>query len=388
MKIAVIYMGIFPEIKGATGGGRRVKDLTKGLNLAGNKTVMIVPIWNQPEGILTVENEINVVYLGRLKSNFIWSRITFWYQVIRYIKAQNINAILFYNTLIDSILPAFILQNSNCIIIAEFCDLMSSQISNKGSQLFRKWAYQINEYSLPKLTNLNIVISDYLYKRVHKFAPNTPIIKIPILVDFETFTQTNLNKNINTSSKIIAYIGSFFHHEGVSFLVKAFAKIILKYPDYQLVIAGEHLNLPDNEDIELISKQLGIYHNIKFKGWISTQEVKQLLMDSDIVVVPQTNNVFSQAGLPTKLAEYAAMGKAVVMTEVGDVSQYFIHQQSALFCEPNSVDAIHDAIIKIIEDENLSKILEQNSFHVARKYFDITQNGKIVTDKILSIQSK
>jgi glycosyltransferase involved in cell wall biosynthesis len=258
MKIAVIYMGIFPEIKWATGGGRRVKDLAKGLQLAGNETTIIVPIWNKPDSILIENNEINVVYLGRLKDGVVWSRMVFWYQAIKFTKLQKIDAILFYNTLIDSILPATILKLSKKFVIAEFCDLMSSQISNNGSQLFKKWIYQIHEYLLPKCTNLNIVISDYLYERINNFAPNTPIIKIPILVDFETFSQVNPQKNKTDSIKTIAYIGSFFHHEGVSFLVKAFARIIKKYPDYQLVIAGKHLGLPDNEDIELLSQQLGI----------------------------------------------------------------------------------------------------------------------------------
>lgn len=386
MKIAVIYMGIFPEIKWATGGGRRVKDLTKGIKLAGNETTIIVPMWNKPDGVLIENNDINVVYLGRKKSGFLWSRFVFWYQAIKYIKSQKIDAILFYNTLIDSILPALILRINKCFVIAEFCDLMSSQISNNGLQLLKKWIYQIHEYLLPKLTNLNIVISDYLYERVKHFAPNTPIIKIPILVNFETFSRMNHQNNTADSAKTIAYIGSFFHHEGVSFLVKAFAKIITKYPECQLVIAGKHLDLPDNEDIELLSKQLEIYSNITFKGWISTTEVKQLLTDSDIVVVPQTNNIFSQAGLPTKLAEYAAMGKAIVMTNVGDVNKYFTHE-SAMFCEPENVESLHDAIIKLIEDEDLCRKLEQNSYKIARKYFDIQFNGRIITDKIVSIRN-
>ena len=92
--------------------------------------------------------------------------------------------------------------------------------------------------------------------------------------------------------------------------------------------------------------------------------------------------------MPTKLAEYAAMGKAIVMTNVGDVNQYFTHRESALFCEPESVESLYDAIIELIEHENLCRKLEQNSLHVARKYFDITQNGKIITDKILSMQSR
>ncbi len=387
MKIAVIYMGVFPEIKWATGGGRRVKDLTKGLQLAGNETTMIVPIWNKPDDLSVENNDINVVYFGRFRNGSFWSRIAFWFQAIQYIKSQKIDAVLFYNTLIDSVLPAFILRMNKCFVIAEFCDLMSSQISNNGSQLLKKWVYQLHEYLLPKLTNLNIVISDYLYERVKHYAPHTSIIKIPILVDFETFSHVSRQKNNDNLIKTITYIGSFFHHEGVSFLVKAFAKIHNKYSDYQLVIAGKHLDFPDNEDIELLRKHLGIHSNITFKGWITTTEVKQLLMDSGIVVVPQTNNVFSQAGLPTKLAEYAAMGKAIVMTDVGDVNKYFTDKESALFCKPENIESLHDAIIELIENENLCRKLEQNSYQIARKFFDIQLNGSIITDKIIAIKN-
>jgi glycosyltransferase involved in cell wall biosynthesis len=115
--------------------------------------------------------------------------------------------------------------------------------------------------------------------------------------------------------------------------------------------------------------------------------VKQLLTDSDIVVVPQTNNVFSRAGLPTKLAEYAAMGKAIVMTNVGDVNKYFTDKQDALFCEPENIESLHNTILELIENEDLRRKLEQNSYQIARKYFNIQSNGRIITDKTIAIKT-
>ena len=381
-------MGIFPEINGATGGGRRVRDLTKGFILAGNEVEMIVPIWKKPNTISEEKIDLKIVYLGSVSGGSVWTRIMFWHQIIQYVKLRNIEVILFYNTLIDSVLPACILRKNKRFVIAEFCDLMSSQISKQGFQILKKWVYRLNEWLLPKITNLNIVISDFLYQRVAKFAPNTPIMKVPVLVDFEVFSPSNQLKNEFKNTKIITYIGSFFHHEGVSFLIKAFAKIIKQYPDIQLVIAGEHLNLPFNEDLEALSETLEIYEKVTFKGFIPTDEIKQLLEESDIVVVPQTNDVFSRAGLPTKLAEYAAMGKAIVLTNVGDVAQYFVHQENAIFCEPESIEALYEAICLLIEDENLRKKLAQNSRQVAQQYFDIQHNGSVIMDKINAIKKR
>ena len=54
-------------------------------------------------------------------------------------------------------------------------------------------------------------------------------------------------------------------------------------------------------------------------------------------------------GFPTKLGEYLASGKPVIVTNVGEISEYLTDRQNAYIIEPNNIEALYNCF-KYIAD--------------------------------------
>ena len=103
-------------------------------------------------------------------------------------------------------------------------------------------------------------------------------------------------------------------------------------------------------------------------------DIIELQAGSDILVMPKLDDPVNHAGLSTKLSEYLASGKAVVASNVGDVSKYLVHEKNALLIPPGEVDALAGALLCLLAKPVLRDFLGKNGRQAALKYFDIPVN--------------
>ncbi len=385
MKIAVVYQGNYPPAKGASGADRRVGNITRGLASAGVDVCMLTPRRGRTEDRVEADG-FPVYYFGTNTSqSALRNRLAFWLQVCRFAQAEKIDWLLLYSTLADSILPALYLRARGIHIAAEFCDLRSAGFTpSNGKETLIRFALRLDEYFVPKMTDLNIVISNYLKQLVLQKAPATPVLQLPILVDTDKFVPdpvgatTFRNKWQLGDRPLIVYIGGLWAPEGVRYLVEAFAHLAQEHGDARLVIAGRLEKGPHHDDIESLSHQLGLNERLITTGWIGTEEVIQLLSAATILVLPQSNDLFARAALPTKLSEYSAMGKAIVATRVGDVPLYFTDMENAMLCEPNSAESIAHALRLLLSQPALREQLGAAAKKRAFASFDYRTAGKTI----------
>jgi glycosyltransferase involved in cell wall biosynthesis len=96
----------------------------------------------------------------------------------------------------------------------------------------------------------------------------------------------------------------------------------------------------------------------------------------------RNNSLYANAGFPFKLGEFLAAGKAIIATNVGDVSQYLTNGINALVIPPESEKAIEEALCLCIENNNeLRKKIGSEAKKTALKYFDDT----ILSNKLFEI---
>ena len=83
-------------------------------------------------------------------------------------------------------------------------------------------------------------------------------------------------------------------------------------------------------------------------------------------------------GFSTKLGEYLATGKPVIVSQVGEVSRYLIDGANALLCksEPEEIAA---KIIEIQENYDEALIIGQEGRNTSMLHF----NNKVETKKII-----
>jgi glycosyltransferase involved in cell wall biosynthesis len=78
----------------------------------------------------------------------------------------------------------------------------------------------------------------------------------------------------------------------------------------------------------------------------------------------------NQAGVPTKLAEYLSVGRAIASSCVGDIPVYLTHNQDALLCAPGDAGALAETLKRLIEDRTLREHLAANARYTASRFFD------------------
>lgn len=388
MNIAVIYQGIFPPLKGASGSDRRVRDLTRGLAFD-NEVCMLVPS-NKNKGQTNPDsNDYSIRYLGGslLKSNNIANKLGFWMKVRKYCLQNKMDVVLFYNTSFESIPIAKSLKKAGLFIVYEICDEPSATLSGIG-----KMRTKISEDSLPKIANLNIVISEYLMKKVKLLAPQTPAILIPVMADeriflhnakkAEKFRRDNCLSNEDT---LIAYVGGTWKEEGVATILHALASERIRGKKVKLVIAGRLTNSPNHDDIVGIIHNLDLNDSVILPGWVNTDDVVSIYSAADIAVLPQIQHGFNVAGLPTKSAEYASMGKAIFASAVGDIPNYFFHNKNAFLYKVGNKTEMQDKLNTLIDNPKLRVKLGKNAKMTAQTQFNYKTSGKKILDTIKSI---
>jgi glycosyltransferase involved in cell wall biosynthesis len=180
-----------------------------------------------------------------------------------------------------------------------------------------------------------IYISSALVEFNRPLLPKSmPILTVPIIVDTDRF-----HFEASEPKKLITYCGNLFgEKDGVDILLAAFSKIHLKHPEYGLILIGNTSNKTEMARMKTWIEQHGITEKVVFTGFVHRDEVPALLQRSAVLALARPDNIQAKGGFPTKLGEYLATGRPVLVTEVGDIPKYIRHGFNGFLAKPGSVD--------------------------------------------------
>ena len=379
---AVIYQSPFPPLEGGSGGDRRVKDLSIALSYYSNNTTLIIPEWHKINSKNISYNEFKIKYIGSFFNNIKFvNRLFFWYNLTKWIKNNNYNLVLLYMNTFECIPFIIYLKRHNVKIIFEISDL-----NTKTSRGIKKVKHLLTENFIPRFSNLNIGISKLIKDHLNIYAPNIKSIIIPILADTDSFIFDTNKKNyiyekynLRNTDIIFMYAGTFWKEEGVRNLILGFDIASKKLNNIKLFIAGKNIKNDNRfDDIDEITKNLDSKSYIYQLGWISTDDLLSYYCSADVLAAPQKKSVFNTAALPTKLAEYSLMKKAIIVTNIGDVNKYFINNFNSILLDETDENTISNVILELAKNEELRIKLGENAYLTAIKYFDRKKQGEII----------
>lgn len=140
----------------------------------------------------------------------------------------------------------------------------------------------------------------------------------------------------------IMHHGSILHRHGVDVLVEAVARLRTKISGIRLDIYGLHTPFADSV-MELVSK-LELQDVVHYHGPKSQAEIVQAIQNTDLGVVPNRRSAFTELNFPTRIFEYLAMGRPVVVPATLGIKDYFGADQILMF-EPGDVDDLAAKIL-------------------------------------------
>lgn len=213
---------------------------------------------------------------------------------------------------------------------------------------------------IAQFADLTIAISDNSKKDFLSFKPKGLVEVIYPAVSSDFSEKININKANDVFKKYHLKSGYFLSvstlepRKNIANLIKAYLSM---NTDKSLVLVGK-IGWKSEEILNLANKYP---EKIKILNFVSQEDLKNLYKNALCLVYPSFYEGF---GIP--VLESLTLGTPVIcsqtssLPEVGGLAVYYI--------DPNNINSIKEALIKLSQDKNLCKDLIKKGYSQAKKF--------------------
>lgn len=290
-------------------------------------------------------------------------------------RKENMFRILVLTTKPFDVLPYFYLAKKHKIPIyherTEYPFINATNLMRKISL----WFYL--KYLIPRFDGI-FVITKALVEYFNKYLfDQKRIIHIPMTVEVQRFSENK--ERITEYGEYIAYCGSMYtDKDGVPDLIKAFNILGESYKNIKLVLIGDNT---DKLKFKLNQKYIDespFNERIYCTGQIDRNDMPKYLNSAKILALARPDNIQAKGGFPTKLGEYLATGKPIVVTKVGEIPDYLIDRESAFLSEPDDPKEFARKLIEVLSNYDFALTVGQKGKNVALNTFSYkVQSAKL-----------
>jgi glycosyltransferase involved in cell wall biosynthesis len=168
-------------------------------------------------------------------------------------------------------------------------------------------------------------------------------------VDSRSHSRFELGLDENTP--VVLSVGRLSEEKGHSVLLNALPALLSRFPDLELLIAGEGSL---RSRLEGLVEKLQLGRHVRFLG--ARSDVPEIFATADVFVLSSL-----WEGLPMALLEAMASGLPCVATRVGGIPQAMRDGVEGLVVPPNDAEALADALATCLENRELAGRLGQRA---------------------------
>ncbi|OGM30587.1 hypothetical protein A2630_02265 [Candidatus Woesebacteria bacterium RIFCSPHIGHO2_01_FULL_44_10] len=222
-----------------------------------------------------------------------------------------------------------------------------------------------------------IAISEYTKKKVQQIA-KVRIAVIPFTSGIQILTRKSEIRSKVTKDKRVLFVGRLIERKGVAYLIDAVPEVI-KSVGAKVDIVGDGPLLDQLKDQVRRKKLTGV---VTIHGRVSEAKLKELYLISDVFVLPAITDRWGDTeGLGVVLLEAMSIGKPVVATNVGGITDIVKHNKTGyLVSEKNSL-ALAGVLVKVLGDNKLARRLGASGQRFVKESF----SWEMIIEKTLNI---
>lgn len=238
------------------------------------------------------------------------------------------------------------------------------------SALMRAWAWFVTR-TMYKLVDGVIAISTCLERYfLARVRHDARVIRIPILVDMDEFGEASTDDA--PRQDILCYVGNLDNQGEIDALLDAFCEVAPRFPCWKLRVIGDSFVDPRALDrFRSRVASLGLAERVEFTGSVERTELPDLLQQAGAFALPRASGLFSSAGFPTKLGEYLASGRPVVVTATGDIPLYLHDGVDAYLVPPDDTRAFAARLAEMFADPSGAREVGARGRETARRHFEV-----------------
>lgn len=183
-----------------------------------------------------------------------------------------------------------------------------------------------------------------------------------------------VNHRTDLRKKNILFAGTIIPRKGYADLIKGFAPIAPKHPDWKITFAGNG----EIERAKEIAKEVHIENQVIFLGWVNGKEKEKAFQEASIYCLASYGE-----GFPMGVLDAWAYGIPCVVTPVGGLPDIITEGENALTFSPGDTETLAKQLERMITDDSLREKIEKESLNLSQTTFNInTINQQL--DKIYS----
>jgi glycogen(starch) synthase len=158
-------------------------------------------------------------------------------------------------------------------------------------------------------------------------------------------------------------VGRLVHDKGFDVALIAFSKLLGRFPQARLIIAGDG---PMRPALQEQASKLGLKDHIEFIGWVAPERVPELINTATLVVMPSRCE-----GLPLVGIQAAQMARPVVATRVGGIPELFLDQRTGFLVEKEDAGSLARAIAFLLDHPSFACEIGAAARRRAREIFSL-----------------
>lgn len=386
MKIAVLLDEQYPN---GMASANRTHLYSKGLTGLGNNVEIFIP--RATEGRDKIRNTEKQGTYDGVKFRYACDPVISSSFVAR--RFQNMHALINTITFLLKFRPdiiviaannfKYILQGKVCAILtnAKLVREKSEVPFYKAETLTPEMQSRIrNEF---RLFDGMIVISDSLKRFFHDDLDlKIEILEVPIIIENR---NESVNKQENVNVQNLVYTGSMLEHkDGVTTIIKAFARIKKEFPALMLVMTGDIRKSENQNAIFSLIEDHGLKNSINLTGYIPREDLENLTSSAFALLLAKPRNRQNQYNMATKIGEYLLSGRPAVISSVDPSCRYLKHRENVCISEPNE-ESLAGEIRFLIQNKSAADSIGAAGRESAMKLFDYRTHCKRINDFFLKL---
>ncbi|MEA5593446.1 glycosyltransferase family 4 protein [Rivularia sp. UHCC 0363] len=321
------------------------------------------------------EKGVTVYHLDTTRS-FNWLSAV---KMAQLIKKEEVSLVHAHAPFAGSIISALAgkLAGVPVIIHAHLQDALSS------NSLIRSYQNMMNYWTSRKCCNAMIAVSyqvkDALITEGFDSRKFYVVHNGTLVNNREIDSNIRNELNIPEDIPVVIHIGRLCKSKGQHLLLQAAANLQQLGQEAVYLIVGKDLeqNGAYLDYLKDMAQELGINNSVHFLGHRS--DIPQLLALSDLLVLPSYTE-----GLPLVILEAMAAGLPVIATPVGGIPEVVIHQETGLLVPVGDVQALVNAMLKLLQNPDLRNEMGNKGSEMVRKDFSVEK----MCDEVFDIYEK
>ncbi|MFJ6412494.1 glycosyltransferase family 4 protein [Terribacillus saccharophilus] len=175
------------------------------------------------------------------------------------------------------------------------------------------------------------------------------------------FVSNEIEKYKHNDIPTLLFLGRLGKRKGVYDLLEALEDIDKTDYKFNCIIAGDG----EVEEVKQLIENKDLKDCVRCTGWIDVHKINELLLESDILILPSYNE-----GLPMAILEAMEKGLSIISTNVGGIPE-LVTKDNGLLVNPGDISSLKIAIKDLVSKSERREELYYNNISKIREEYNL-----------------